>query len=343
MPELRQNRFTKEWVIIATERARRPEELRVKREPRPPLPTYAATCPFCPGNEHMAPPPVCEIGKDGKWKVRVVPNKYAALSREGQPTRRIERSRRVMNGVGIHDVIVETPNHALTTALLPQAQVAEILHCYRDRFEAVSADPRIAHVTIFKNHGAAAGTSLEHPHSQMIGTPVISSQVRQRLYEALRHYDEFGECMFCAALQEEVEEKVRLVVASDHFVALEPFASSTPFTTYIYPRRHMASFGAVRPEEINDLAYVLKTVLAKLYHGLDNPDFNYAIRSAPHENEGVKYYHWYVSIIPRLTKVAGFELGSGMFINTVLPEAAAEFLRNTKAESDAPVAMTAQS
>jgi UDPglucose--hexose-1-phosphate uridylyltransferase len=332
MPELRQNRFTKEWVIMATERARRPEELRVRRDALVQLANYSATCPFCPGNEHLAPPAVCELGANGTWKVRIVPNKFSALAREGEPTRIIERSRRVMNGVGIHDVIVETRDHSLTTALLPVDAVADILRCYHGRFREVSDDPRIAHVTIFKNHGAGAGTSLEHPHSQLIATPVISQQVRTRLHEALRHYDDFGECMFCTALGEELQEETRIVLMTPHFVALEPFASSTPFATYIYPRRHMASFGDVRPEEISDLAYALRTVLAKLYHGLDNPDFNYTIRTAPHENAGVIYYHWYLSVIPRLTRVAGFELGSGMFINTVLPESAAEFLRNVQVE-----------
>lgn len=335
MPELRQNRFTKEWVIMATERAKRPEELRVQRATPMLLPTYSEKCPFCPGNEHLAPPAVCELKGNGSWNVRVVPNKFSALAREGEPTRKFERSRRVMNGVGIHDVIVETRDHSLTTALLPVDAVAEILRCYHGRFREVSDDPRIAHVTIFKNHGAAAGTSLEHPHSQLIATPVISQQVRTRLYEALRHYDEYGECIFCTALSEELHEGERIVMASTHFVALEPFASSTPFATYIYPRRHMASFGDIRPEEIADLANVLRMVLAKLYHGLDNPDFNYTIRTAPHENAGVIYYHWYVSIIPRLTRVAGFELGSGMFINTVLPERAAEFLRSVKVEAAA--------
>lgn len=338
MPELRQNRFTKEWVIMATERAKRPEELRVKRDAKTQLPSYSEKCPFCPGNEHLAPPAVCELGNHAGWNVRVVPNKFSALAREGEPSRRVERSRRFMNGVGIHDVIVETRDHALTTALLPVPDVATILRCYADRFRDVSADPRIAHVTIFKNHGAAAGTSLEHPHSQLIGTPVISNQVRTRLHEALRHYDDFGECIFCNALEEELQEQERIVMASTHFVALEPFASNSPFATYIYPRRHMASFGDVRPEELDDLAHVLRSVLAKLYVGLDNPDFNYTIRTAPHENAGVIYYHWYLSIIPRLTRVAGFELGSGMFINTVLPESAAKFLREVKVEQAVCVA-----
>ncbi len=337
MPELRQNRFTKEWVIVATERAKRPEELAVKKETKE-LPHYSPKCPFCPGNEAMAPPEVLRIPDNGAWQVRVVPNKFAALAREGELTRKIERSKRTMNGVGIHDVFVETTDHALTTALLPDEQVTAILSSYLARFKQVSADPRIAHVTIFKNHGVGAGTSLEHPHSQMIATPVISSHVRGRLHEALRHYDEFGECIFCTVLNEELDEARRVVVEGRKFVAFEPFASSSPFATHIFPRRHMASFGDINQEEIQDLAAVLKTVLAKLYFGLENPDFNYTIRSAPAESAGVPYYHWYLSVIPRLTRVAGFELGSGMFINTVLPEAAAEFLRNVKAEKPAVVA-----
>ena len=141
--------------------------------------------------------------------------------------------------------------------------------------------------------------------------------------------------MFCQMIEEEMQEQQRIVMVTEHFVALELFASATPFCTHIYPRRHMASFGDISSSEIADLARTLRAVLAKLYHGLDNPDFNYTVRSAPAESVGVKYYHWYVSIIPRLTRVAGFELGSGMFINTVLPESAAEFLRSVKVEGAA--------
>ncbi len=331
MPELRQNRITKEWVIIATDRAKRPEELVGKKSVQV-FPHYAEKCPFCPGNEKLAPPEVLRFPGDGSWRVRVVPNKYAALSREGELTRKVERSKRTMNGVGIHDVFVETPDHAMTMALLSEEHISEVLRAYLERFKAVSPDPRIAHVTIFKNHGINAGTSLEHPHSQMIATPVISSHVRGRLHEALRHYDEFGECIFCTVLEEELREGVRTIVEGKHFVAYTPFAAGSPFLTHIFPRRHMASFGDTNPEELRDLARVLRRVLGKLYVGLENPDYNYTIRTAPAETAGVLYYHWYLSIIPRITRVAGFELGSGMFINPVLPEAAAEFLRNVKVD-----------
>jgi UDPglucose--hexose-1-phosphate uridylyltransferase len=332
MPELRQDRFTKEWVIIATERAKRPEELRVKRE-RPVLPHYSEKCPFCPGNESMAPPEIMRIDGAGEWRIRVVPNKFAALNREGEPTRSFVGSHRTMNGVGEHDVIIEARDHAIAMAQLPDSHVADVLRCYRKRYLDMRLDPRVVHVTIFKNHGAGAGTSLEHPHSQLIATPVISRQVRQRLWEALRHSDEYGECMFCRSLQEELQAGERLVEVSELFVALTPFASSSPFAVHIYPRRHMASFGDITDAELEDMGRVLRTVLAKVHAGLGDPDYNYTIRTAPCENAGVKYYHWYLSVIPRLTQVAGFELGTGMFINTVLPETAAEYLRNVKVES----------
>jgi len=340
MPEMRQNRFTKEWVVIATERAKRPEELKTNRPDAKPLPKYSPTCPFCPGNEQMSPGEVMRLGgPDGEWRIKVVPNKFAALSREGEPTRKVERSKRTINGVGIHDVIVESPDHSMTTALLPDEHVTSILNVYKQRYDEVSQDPRITQITLFKNHGTGAGASLEHPHSQMIAAPVISHQVRDRMFEALRHYDEFGECIFCQVMAEEIDEKTRIVMVTDHFAVLQPFASPTPFTTHIYPRRHMASFGDVSQEELVDLGRTLRTLLGKLYFGLNNPDFNYTIRTAPSENAGVKYYHWHISVIPRLTRLAGFELGSGMFINTVLPETAAEFLRAVNA--DQKVANTA--
>jgi UDPglucose--hexose-1-phosphate uridylyltransferase len=333
MPELRQNFVTKEWVIIATERAKRPEEMVVRR-PVKPVAAHVPTCPFCTGNEDKTPPEILRLRgpHQADWTVRVVPNKFAALARDVQPERTIRRSRRTINGFGVHDVIVESPDHSKLMALMSDAQVSDILRVYKARYSELSLDPRIAHITIFKNHGADAGTSLEHPHSQLVATPVISYQVRQRIQEALRHYDEYGDCIFCQSLHEELSEGVRVVSATEHFVALELFASPTPFCTHIYPRRHMASFSDISEAEVIDLGRVLRGILGKLYHGLENPDFNYTIRTAPAECVGVKYFHWYVSVIPRLTRVAGFELGSGMFINTVLPEAAAEFLRNVKVE-----------
>jgi len=329
MPELRHNVLTREWVIIAAERAKRPDQF-VKKQAKKGLPAYDPQCPFCPGNEAMTPPQTYIVPDTNGWRVRVTPNKFAALTYEGELRRTVQGIRRIVSGVGIHEVIIETPIHNRTTALLEDRQVEIILETYLHRFNFASADPRIQQVTIFKNHGEAAGTSLEHPHSQMIATPVITSQLRDRLINSLKHFDEFGECIFCRVLNQELKEGVRIVLETEHFVAFVQFAALTPFSMLVMPRRHAACFSELTDAEAADLARNLRRTLAKLYYGLEDPDFNYTIRTAPEEYRGVKYYHWYLSIIPRLTRTAGFELGSGMFINVSLPEENASYLRGVQ-------------
>lgn len=332
MPELRYNVLTREWVIIATERAKRPEDFVKEKTGKKPLPTYVPTCPFCPGNEKLTPPETYVVPGPSGWRVRVTPNKFAALSYQGELRRSIQGIRRTVTGVGIHEVIVDSPDHSKSMALLEDAQVEIILQTYLNRFRFASRDPRIEQVTLFKNHGGAAGTSLEHPHSQMIAAPVITSQVRDRSINALKHFDEFGECIYCHVLDQELKEGTRIVHESEHFVAFVQFAALTPFSMLIMPRRHMACFSEIKDAEVVDLAHNLRHTLAKLYHGLDDPDFNYTIRTAPSDNVGVRYVHWYLSIIPRLTKMAGFELGTGMFINVSLPEENASFLHGVKVD-----------
>lgn len=332
MPELRYNVITREWVIIATERAKRPDQFK-RTEARKPLPAFVPTCPFCPGNEHMTPPQTYVAPANGKWQVRVAPNKFAAVTPVGDRKRSVQGIKRTITGVGFHEVIVETPLHNVATAQLTDVEVETIIGTYLNRFRMASADPRVEQVVIFKNHGEAAGTSLEHPHSQMIAAPVITTQLRDRLFSALNHYDEFGECLFCRVLEQELKDSIRIVLETEHFVAFVPFAVLTPFSILIMPRRHMACFQEMNDAESADLAHNLRRTLLKLYRGLDDPDFNYVVRTAPAANMGVKYYHWYVSIIPRLTKMAGFELGSGMFINVSLPEENARFLREVSVES----------
>jgi UDPglucose--hexose-1-phosphate uridylyltransferase len=331
MPEIRYNVITREWVVIATERAKRPDQF-TRKEPKKVLPAHDPKCPFCPGNEAMTPPATFAIPDHTNWKVRVTPNKFAALSPTGERTRTVKGIRRTVNGVGIHEVIVETPPHNLTMAQLNDRDVELIVDAYLERFKYASADPRVEQVTIFKNHGDAAGTSLEHPHSQLIATPIITSQLRERLSNALSHFDEFGECIFCRVLDQELEDGARIVLETQHFVAFVQFAAYTPFAFLIMPRRHMPCIAEMTDAEAADLAKALRLALAKLFHGLGDPDYNYVIRTAPLEYYGVKYYHWYLSVIPRLTKLAGFELGSGMFINVGLPEENAAFLRGVKVD-----------
>ena len=319
-------------MIFATERSKRPEEFRKKKIETKAVPSRVPTCPFCPGNEKMTPVETYIVPDTTGWRVRVAPNKFPALAYEGKPERLFQGIRRKVSGVGIHEVIVETPDHSKTTALLTDREVESIIQTYLHRFKAASADPRVEQVTLFKNHGEAAGTSLEHPHSQLIATPVITSLLRDRLIRSLEHYDEFGECIFCHVMGLESQEGTRVILETEKFVCFSPFAALSPFSLTLMPRRHMACFAEIKDSEAAELARILRRTLSKLYKGLEDPDYNYVIRTAPIEYTGVKYYHWYVSIIPRLTKTAGFELGSGMFINVSLPEENAAFLRGIAVE-----------
>ncbi len=330
MSELRLNLVTREWVIIATERAKRPVDF-LNTVVKPPLPDHVSVCPFCPGNEQRTPPEKFRLPEDGQWRVRVVENKYPALS--GYELKRsIEGIRRKVSGAGIHEVMIESPLHNMNTALMDLADLREVLGIYRDRFVAAHSDPVIEHVIIFKNHGEGAGTSLEHTHSQLIATPVVPVQFRERVHAAQQYFDSTGECMMCSILNQERAEGARVITDTDHFLTFIPYAALSPFHTWIFPKRHSASFSNITDDEIRDLAYHLKTFLSKCYFGLENPDYNYVIKSSRPLDAQNEYCHWYLSVVPRMTKAAGFELGSGMFINTSIPEKSAEFIRSAPME-----------
>lgn len=327
MPELRLNLITREWVIIAEERARRPEDFRAESE-RSSLPPFSETCPFCPGNERRTPPETFSLKDENGWRIRVMPNKFAALSHDGERRRDNGGIKRTLSGVGIHEVIVETPFHNMTTALMPLSHLEDLIRVYRERFVDAYNDPRVEHVIIFRNQGEKAGTSIEHPHSQLVGVPVTPIQVRMRVDEAIRFFDDTGDCLVCKTLNDELEEKSRIIMETAHFVAFIPYAALSPFHIWIFPRRHNPSFAWINEEEITDLAKIMKATLGKVYYGLDNPDFNYTIRSMRPVTGNVEFYHWYLSIVPRVSQASGFEMGTGMYINISLPEESAGFLRS---------------
>lgn len=332
MPELRLNLVTREWVIIATERAKRPQDFKSSYTERPSQPPYLSTCPFCPGNERKTPEEHFRICEDSGWKIRAVSNKYPALSRTGDREWSADWFKRSVTGVGVHEVIIESPRHNANIALMEPGHVQDIIRAYKDRFIEAHGDKRIEHVIIFKNHGEGAGTSLDHPHTQLIGTPVVPLQFRDRVQFAMHYFDDTGKCLICSVLKQDLEEGTRVIMDTEHFTTLIPYAALSPFHTWIFPKRHSASFSDVTDAELKDLAFHLKTILSKFYYGLENPDYNYVIRSSRPEDSRNEYCHWYLSIVPRLTKTAGFELGSGMFINTSIPEKSAEFIRSVKAE-----------
>lgn len=327
MSQLRYNPISREWVIIATERAKRPKDfIKAKKEVKD-IPEYKKDCPFCPGNENQTPIETFRLGSGESWQVRSVYNKFGAVSNEEKKERVNNGLYSSISGFGVHEVIIEHPRHNTCLTLMNSDEVVSIIRAYKNRYASIQQLSGIECIVIFKNHGPSAGTSLEHPHSQLIATPIVPPQIRGRLEQAINFFDFTGKCIFCATLESELKEKKRIVLETEHFVAFMPYAPAVPFQTWIYPRRHSASFGDISEKEIYDLAKNLKVVLSKLYYGLDNPDFNYSMRSIPVKEKGEEYFHWYLAIVPRLSQPAGFELGSGMFINTALPEEGAEFLR----------------
>jgi len=334
MQELRQNPATKEWVIIATERSLRPEQMGGHTITA--LPEEKAVCPFCPGNEAMTPPEILSYRtyatkpNSPGWWIRIVPNKFPALVPKGDLKRvKAHKFFRHMMGVGEHEVIIESPDHDKSIATMDQKDVEEIFLAYRERYLAHIQDPRFEMIIIFKNHGIQAGTSLRHPHSQLIATPVTPMHIRHRIEEAMRYFDDYGECVYCAMLKKEKKNQERIVLETENYMVFEPFAARTPYETWVLPKTHNSSFQDVSKEEIKELAFAMKQTLTKIYKLLNNPDFNYMILSSPcHEKDG-EYYHWHVQILPRIASFAGFELGSGIYINTVSPENAARQLRET--------------
>jgi len=329
MNELRYNIVTGDWVIIAPERSRRPTEFVASADAVLPQ-KHLASCPFCPGNEAETLPEEYSVSGSEGWMVRVIPNRFPALARTGERSRHMGPLHRHVSAVGVHDVVVEHRRHDLTVATMSADDVARVLWVYRERFRQIRQDLRIEAIVVFRNHGEAAGSSLHHPHSQILATPIVPAQFRERIETAIRHYDTFGECVFCAMVRNEVEEGSRMVETSEHFVAFIPYAAVTPFHTWIVPVRHASSFDAITDAEINDLGAVLRSVIARLELGLGNPAYNYIIRTIPIRTLNTEYFHWYLTIVPRLTRTAGFELGSGMFINATLPEENAEFLRTVE-------------
>jgi UDPglucose--hexose-1-phosphate uridylyltransferase len=232
-----------------------------------------------------------------------------------------------MTGVGFHEVVIEHPRHDFFPAKYSVMELTDVFRAYRQRYMTLKNDPRIEAIIIFKNHGEGAGTSLQHPHSQIAATPIVPAQIRHRLDEAIRFFDETGECVFCTTLKRELADRQRVVVANDQFVAFIPFAALSPFHLWIFPVRHTSSFDEITDSELSAFAAIVKTVLGKVHHGLNNPDYNFSIRSIPAREGHREYFHWYLTIIPRIARTAGFEIGSGMYINPSLPEESAAFLR----------------
>ena len=336
MPELRKDPVVGRWVIISTERSRRPTNFQDVQHER-----TTGFCPFDPGNEDKTPPEVFAFRKDGTapntpgWQVRVVPNKFPALQIEGTLDRRGEGLYDKMNGVGAHEVVIETPDHDQDFADLPIEHMVLVLKAYRERMNDLHRDRRFRYVLIFKNHGAGAGATLEHSHTQLIATPIIPKILQEELEGARRYYELKERCVFCDMIQQDTADNNgrRVVTQNDRFLVIEPFAPRFPFETWILPRRHDSSYQIVSDEEeYVDLASILKDTLQRLNQALDRPPYNFVIHTAPVSDGDLESFHWHLEIMPKLTRVAGFEIGSGFYINPTPPEDAAQYLREIAIE-----------
>ena len=331
MSELRKDPVVGRWVIISSERGRRPTDF-VREPVRPKL----TSCVFCPGPEDKTPPeilagrPPASPANTPGWSYRVVPNKFPALRIEGELEASAEGLFDRMEGIGAHEVVIETPDHQASLATLPVEVVADVLLAYRERVLDLAKDRRFEYVLVFKNHGEAAGASLEHPHSQLIATPIIPIMVSEELAGSAQYYDLKERCVWCDMVRQERRGRGRLVLESPEFVALAPFAPRFPFETWVLPRRHRAFFEDAPREEFEGLSHIIKTVLQRMNKALLRPPYNLVIHSSPFYEQTGAYYHWHVEIMPVLTKVAGFERGTGFYVNPVAPEEAAKVLRETR-------------
>jgi UDPglucose--hexose-1-phosphate uridylyltransferase len=328
LPELRKDPITGRWVIIATDRAKRPSDFIRQPVPKP----SSRVCPFDYGNEQKTPPEVLAYRNTGSrdepgWRVRVVPNKFPALGIEGDLNRQGEGMYDKMTGIGAHEVIIETPEHTATLGDLSEKQIEEVLWAYKDRVNDLKRDHRFRYILLFRNHGEAAGASLEHPHSQLIALPVIPKRVKEEVDGAKQFYDLKERCIYCDIIHEETRVGTRLVTETDRFTVLEPYAPRFPFETWILPKRHESHFEDADAPTLASLAWMLRTTIRKLDKVLERPAYNFIMHSSPVQEPDLAYYHWHMEVIPKLTKVAGFEWGSGFYINPTPPEESAKFLR----------------
>lgn len=330
MPELRKDPVSGRWVIIATERAQRPQIATARRTTKPTI------CPFCPGHEERTPPeilayrpasgPAAQRNAPG-WSVRVFPNKHPALMIEGELERAGDGVYDWMQGIGAHEVVVETPDHGKLLHQLPASDVERVLAAWRDRMADLRNDRRFRYVLAFKNHGLAAGATLDHSHSQLIALPTVPKVVADEIANAREYHALKERCLFCDIVRQEITQRVRVVHENADFLVFEPYAPRFPFETWVIPRRHRTAFESSSQGELLSLADALRTALGKLHRALDDPPWNLAVHTAPLSDRDLPHYHWHIEIMPAVSQVAGFEMGSGFHINPTPPEEAARFLR----------------
>ena len=328
MAELRRDPIIGQWVIVHTKDSLSPQDYEIQDQTS----RHAETCQFCPGREHLTPHEVdvIRLGNQANWQVRAVPNKFPALKIEGSFDAQKRGLLEIANGIGAHEVIIETPIHEQNMADLTKEEVACIIKQYQRRVIDLTRDRRFRYIVVFKNYGESAGTSVEHAHSQIIALPMIPKYVLEEI-EGVRAYRQRSQrCVFCDILEQEYKEKDRILLENDHFVSFCPFVPRYSFEYWIMPKQHLSKFAALGDSECNALADILKETLVLLKNCLTNPSYNYYLHIAP-VNTGIEEdFHWHMEIVPKLTRTTGFEWGTGFYVVRTSPEAAAGYLRNAR-------------
>ncbi len=331
MPELRKDPIVGRWVIVSPERGKRPSDFAQKKSE-----WKEGFCPLCPGNESLTPPEIFAFREKGTrpdgpgWYIRVVPNKFPALKKEGEASPRKDGIYDWMRGVGDHEVVVETPDHQMELSQLPLENVKKILFVFKLRIEELTKDARYKYVIVFKNRGREAGASLRHSHSQIIALPIVPKRVGEELEGGRRYFEAHGRCVFCDMIAQERDRNVRIVEENENFISLSPFAARFPFETWILPKFHASDYKSIEQTQYRTLAEILSRTLKRLDEVLEEPPFNMVFHTAPIRSERLTYFHWHIEIIPKVTKVAGFEWGTGFYINPTPPERAAAYLREVE-------------
>ena len=331
--ELRTDPITGRKVYIAEDRAGRPSDYSGREsEPDGLVTDKANECPFCAGHEQQTPPTLAEVDDStGNWQVRVIPNKYPAVSADPSNNTTHKEKSLHQPAYGAHEVIIESPDHLHDLTDLSTEHLAIVLKVYRDRTIYHLQQDRVKQIALFKNVGYAGGASLEHVHSQLIALPYISPVLEAELKGSLTYHQQHSNCLFCGLLAKELESGERLVVHGEHFVAFCAMAGRQPFETWILPKTHAADFSAVANGQLLQLAEILQQVLERLQHHFKPLSYNLILHTSPAGNKYQASFHWHWELVPRSSQLAGLEWGSGVYINSLSPERAASLLRGAEA------------
>ena len=328
MPELRKDPVLGRWIIIAQERGKRPSDFIIEKTV-----SKGGFCPLCPGNEKTTPAEVLRYSSTSHppntpgWDLRVVPNKYPALVIEGDLDKEGDGLYDKMNGIGAHEVIIETPNHNESFVQLPPERMINVFLSYRDRLVDLSRDHRFKYVMVFKNYGRGAGASLEHSHSQLVAMPILPRMIVSELAGSLSYYRYKERCIFCDIIRQETKQEIRVVCQNDHFLCITPYAPRSPFEMWILPKDHSSSYIEQDTRSFQALTAIFTESMLRLDHCIPNVPYNFVLHTSPLRSEPLEHYHWHFEIMPKLTKIAGFEWGTGFYINPTPPEEAAKYLR----------------